>query len=465
MVVLIDREESRRSHLHEGLSVLGVDHKVVGSLADCERWIDGKDSASEVALIGSLLPHEAGGQLPELFRKVELCPSVVRIVGGEANGWPADLAACCDLELPLTAEQWQRVMHATRVARHADGGASLATDLHRRLIGASPRMQEVRTLVERVAPSDATVLVLGESGTGKEVVARCIHDLSERAKGPFVPLNCGAIPSELLESEMFGHEKGAFTGALSQRIGRFELAEGGTLFLDEIGDMPSAMQVKLLRVLQERTFQRVGSNKEIAANVRVVAATHRNLPESIAAGSFREDLYYRLNVFPIEIAPLRDRILDLPLLIGELMQRANRNGTGTFDLTVAAVQALGQHPWPGNVRELANLVERLALLHPGSVVDAGDLPPGYVSEELRARHTAEPALMEHEVREALATPAPLSANGRVDLRECVADLERNLILWALDMTDGVIAQAARRLNINRTTLVEKMRKYQLPRAG
>ena len=257
-------------------------------------------------------------------------------------------------------------------------------DLFRALVGQSARLEAVRRLIEQVANTDTNVLILGESGTGKEVAARSLHYRSVRRDKPFVPVNCGAIPHDLLESELFGHEKGAFTGAINARQGRFEMAEGGTLFLDEIGDMSLAMQVKLLRVLQERVFERVGANKSITADVRIVAATHRNLEDDIKAGRFREDLYYRLNVFPIEIPPLRERLEDLPLLLAEINDRLNRGRNTTVQMSPAAYAALKAHLWPGNVRELANLIERLGILHGGKPVALEDLPPKYRRREAGA---------------------------------------------------------------------------------
>jgi sigma-54 dependent transcriptional regulator, flagellar regulatory protein len=243
--------------------------------------------------------------------------------------------------------------------------------------GESQAMRGVRRLIEQVAPADSSVLILGESGTGKEMVARHIHELSTRAAGPFVAINCGAIPADLLECELFGHEKGAFTGAQTARLGRFEFAEGGTLFLDEIGDMSLPMQVKLLRVLQERSFERVGSNRTTHCNVRIIAATHRDLEAAIVAGGFREDLYYRLNVFPVVIPPLRDRLLDLPVLIRRLLDGQRQAKCRDVQLTSEAMDCLRRCKWPGNVRELSNLLERLAILFPKHVVDSGDLPQPY----------------------------------------------------------------------------------------
>ncbi|TRW90822.1 sigma-54 dependent transcriptional regulator [Candidatus Methylobacter oryzae] len=344
-----------------------------------------------------------------------------------------------------------------------------------RLKGKSQAIAGIRKLIDQVAESDATVLILGESGTGKEVVARALHDASFRRDKPFVPINCGAIPGELLESELFGHEKGAFTGALSARQGRFEMAEGGTLFLDEIGDMPLAMQVKLLRVLQERTFERVGSNKTIHCDVRVIAATHRSLENEIKENRFREDLFYRLNVFPIEIPALKDRSEDIPLLVNDLIARMEASNRGSVRLTNAALAVLRQHEWPGNVRELANLIERLAIINPKGLVDVADLPerfqhyavPEDVADEAEAVDTDEEEHGERmEVLGAFEGTsnalAQLPEQG-IDLKEYLNVLEIDLIRQALNECSGVVAHAAKRLNMRRTTLVEKLRKYDLQR--
>src|SRR6202045_1996086 len=243
--------------------------------------------------------------------------------------------------------------------------------------GTSVLIRDVISLIRQVAGHDSTVLVLGASGTGKEVCARAVHDLSPRRNRPFVAVNCGAIPADLLESELFGHERGAFTGAVSARKGRFEIAEGGTLFLDEIGDMSPTMQVKLLRVLQERVFERVGNQVPLRCNVRIIAATHRNLEDSIQRGTFREDLFHRLNVFPIEMPPLRARSEDIPLLIRDFVAHNLAEGRGRLQLSQRALAALALHSWSGNVRELGNLVERLSIVCSNRVVEVRDLPPKY----------------------------------------------------------------------------------------
>lgn len=360
------------------------------------------------------------------------------------------------------------------------------------MVGQTPAMQKVRFLIQQVAKTEANVLVLGPSGTGKEVVARNIHLLSNRASGPFVPINCGAIPAELLESELFGHEKGAFTGAISTRKGRFELAQGGTLFLDEIGDMPQPMQVKLLRVLQERIFERVGGAQTIKADVRIIAATHRDLETMISDGSFREDLYYRLNVFPIETPALSERAEDLPLLINELLQRQYQAHQAKVKFTERALESLKLHPWPGNVRELANLLERMVIMYPDQVVDVAELPKKYQHLEVDSYQPVYPEeLQERDLLNSLfqapdeeveaeselvtsveeiqlaftSTTQPfglhdLPDNG-LDLKEFLAELEVRFISQALERHDFIVARAAEVLGLRRTTLVEKMRKYNL----
>jgi len=325
--------------------------------------------------------------------------------------------------------------------------------------GETPRMIAVRRLIEQVAGVDTNVLITGESGTGKEWAARSIHDLSPRREQPFVPVNCGAIPAELMESELFGHEKGSFTGAISSRAGRFEMAQGGTLFLDEIGDMSPPMQVKLLRVLQERQYERVGSNKSWSCDVRIVAATHRNLEAMIADGRFRADLYYRLNVFPIEMPALRDRIDDLGLLADTIMRRCERTGLDPIELTPGALRVLRDNPWAGNIRELANLLERLCVLYPGATVDIGQLP-GRFTTNVPIRDADRHAL--DEARSAGPMPQDFGLPGpNMTLKDYLASIERSLITCALNDSNGVIAGAARLLNVRRTTLVEKMKRYRI----
>ena len=320
-----------------------------------------------------------------------------------------------------------------------------------RLIGDSAEMQAVRSLIARVATTTATVLVMGESGTGKEVVARLIHEQSGRG-GEFVAINCGAIPEHLLESELFGHERGAFTGAVSGRAGRIEIANKGTLFLDEIGDMPIPMQVKLLRVLQERVIERVGGTTSKSVDIRVIAATHRDLQACIDAGDFREDLYYRLNVFPIEIPPLRQRHGDIPLLLQEFIARIERDYGLTVRLTSAAQSVMVDYDWPGNVRELANIVERLAVIKPMGEFEASDLPWPLCT---RAETDSEVRIVD-----ATLAPSSLPADG-IDLKGHLNTVERDLISRALEQAGGVVQKAAESLGLRRTTLVEKIRRHGL----
>lgn len=325
----------------------------------------------------------------------------------------------------------------------------LRTELNKKykfdqVIGTSEAIQDVLRLVERVADSDSTVLVSGESGTGKELIARAIHYNSSRATGPFIPINCGAIPSELLESELFGHVKGAFTGAISNRIGRFELADGGTIFLDEIGDLEPALQVKILRALQERSFEPVGGTKTVQVNVRVIAATNVDLEDAVEQGRFREDLYYRLNVIPIVVPPLRERRADVPLLLKHFMDFFSRSkGRGLTGFTPDCLQVLSAYAWPGNIRELENLVERLTILKGQGMVDVADLPPKYRSGSSHA--SADPGALE------------IPDNG-LDFNSAVDAYENALIMRALEKTGWNRNQAAMLLRLNRTTLVEKIKK-------
>ncbi|PCJ26640.1 MAG: sigma-54-dependent Fis family transcriptional regulator [SAR86 cluster bacterium] len=325
------------------------------------------------------------------------------------------------------------------------------------LSGNSPEIRKVEALIHHVSQSDANVLLLGESGTGKEVVARGIHKLSIRAEQPFIAVNCGAIPPDLLESELFGHEKGAFTGAINTRRGRFELAEGGTLFLDEIGDMPLPMQVKLLRVIQERAYERVGGTKTIVSNVRLIAATHQDLEKRIDEGKFRTDLFYRLNVFPIELSPLRDRSSDIPILLKEFaskMQLELEQSTA-IEFDESAIEALADHPLPGNVREIENLVERLAILYPGEVISNEKLPDRY-----QLTHSTPATIMsDSSASQTYCIPPDANLNADIiDLKTYLSSLEKNLIYQALDNTNWVVSKAARSLSLRRTTLIQKIRK-------
>lgn len=348
------------------------------------------------------------------------------------------------------------------------------------LVGESAAIADLRHLIAQVAPSEASVIVTGPSGSGKEVVARAIHAASRRAAAPYVAMNCGAIPRELIESELFGHEKGSFTGAHAQHRGRFEEADGGTLFLDEIGDMPFDMQVKLLRVLEERSISRVGGRGQIAVDTRIVSATHRDIDAAIRDERFREDLFYRLAVFPIDLPSLAERREDVPLLVRHFQSMAS-DGRPAPRFGQAAMDRLVAHDWPGNVRELRNVVERAAILFPGQAIGAEQVEAilprgGRVGAAERAALWAatartapvpaasndpvEPAPAVHEAPKAEAPPRPaLTRDTPIDLKSTLAAMERRYIAEALALSGGVVAEAARMLSLQRTTLIEKMRKY------
>ncbi len=456
-VLLVDSDQTRRSELRLLLNFLGY-----GLAEECEpgQWRRVEPARVKTLFLGR---DEASAESLAAVRAWSpVCPVILvgasEEEGGlEAQGWLPYPLVYEELYTELyRADAWRRSVEA--------GGSCKAPQLMRALVGTTPAIHHVRRLIEQVAETDANVLILGESGTGKEVVARSLHMLSKRRERGFVPVNCGAIPGELLESELFGHEKGAFTGAITTRQGRFELAEGGTLFLDEIGDMPLPMQVKLLRVIQERSFERVGSNRSIPADVRLIAATHRNLEANIGDGAFREDLYYRLNVFPIELPPLRERREDIPLLVNEFIFRLERSGRGAVRLTPGAMGSLCDYPWPGNVRELANLMERLVIMFPNGLVDVRDLPSkfqmeGAVPVEVKL---AEPIAAGAAPAAAPGGPLRLPESG-LDLKEYLAELELSYINQALDESENVVARAAERLGMRRTTLVEKMKKYGVQR--
>jgi DNA-binding NtrC family response regulator len=313
------------------------------------------------------------------------------------------------------------------------------------IIGDSGPMQKVFQTIEKVADSDSTIMILGESGTGKELVARALHYNSSRAKGPIVPVNCAAIPSELLESELFGHEKGAFTNAIRTRIGRFELAQGGTIFLDEIGDMDPVLQSKLLRVLQDRAFERIGGTRTIQVDIRVITATHRNLKKAVENGHFREDLYYRLNVIPIEIPPLREHKSDIPLLVHHFIDQFNRSKKrNILGIEEEALKKLKDYEWPGNIRELENMIERIAILTNNEVITLSDLP-----ERIQKIPPQDQSL-----------PLDIPEEG-IFLDTAVNEFERKLILQALIKTGWVKNKAAQLLNLNRTTLIEKIKRQNL----
>jgi len=321
------------------------------------------------------------------------------------------------------------------------------------VVGKSRAMREVFRLVERVADSDSTVLINGETGTGKGMVAKAIHTASYRKDKPFVAINCGAIPENLLESELFGHVKGAFTGATAAKVGKFEVANGGTIFLDEIGDMSHDLQVKVLKVLEEREFEAVGGNKSIKVDVRIIAATHRDLEEQVQKGNFREDLFYRLYVIPIQLPALAQRPIDIPLLTHYFLRKLNRDkNTQITGINQQAMALFAQYNWPGNVRELANMLERLAVIKGEGEIQVMDLPP-----KMRLDSGG-------ETQFSSATCPELTSEG-ICLNTAVSEFEKNLIYQSLEQTDWVKNKAAKLLHVKRTTLVEKIKRYDLQKCA
>jgi len=321
------------------------------------------------------------------------------------------------------------------------------------VIGKSRSMRNVFGLIERVADSDSTILINGETGTGKGLVAKAIHSHSYRKNKPFVAINCGAIPENLLESELFGHVKGAFTGATAAKTGKFEVANGGTIFLDEIGDMSPDLQVKLLKVLEEREFEPVGGCRPVKVDVRIIAATHRDLEEQVQKGNFREDLFYRLYVIPVQLPALRDRRIDIPLLTHFFMSKLNKDKrTQVSGIHQNAMELFMQHSWPGNVRELANMLERLVVLKGEGEIEVSDLPP-----KIRDNGAQPTGMMD------LSTPE-LSGEG-ICLNTAVSEFEKNLIYQSLEKTDWVKNKAAKLLHVKRTTLVEKIKRYDLQKCA
>jgi len=468
-VYLIDENPERRSYMQHILNFMDGEVKSTAKLEEIEKHLQASMVECSVVLIG---PDYVGQERREYIdRLAELLPHlpVFEIVSEGAEP-PTGLEGRSNvlgrIKIPTQFDRLRSLIHKAQVFNESHTPHETNTrpvELFRSLSGSSRATRQVNRMIEQVADSEATVLILGESGTGKEVVARKLHFHSVRRGKPFVPVNCGAIPGDLLESELFGHEKGAFTGAISARQGRFEMAEGGTLFLDEIGDMSMPMQVKLLRVLQERSFERVGSNKTISCNVRIIAATHRNLEKAIQLGEFREDLYYRLNVFPIDMPPLRDRVEDIPVLVNDLIHRIEHEKRGSVRLTPAAIAALSHYSWPGNVRELANLMERLAILYPFGVVDIMDLPEKFRPNGALLDTVQLPEVtMQGDAPDTVINAPRLPSDG-LDLKAHLNTLEQSLIQQALEESEGVVAHAAKRLHMRRTTLVEKLRKYGLHR--
>ena len=450
-------------------SVLIIDdepniRRMVGALLAAEGYEvrDAQDGAAGIAraleaepdalLLDLMIPGDLDG-MATLARLRESLPEVpVIMMSGRAGLSDAvkatKLGAFNFLEKPLSPEGVLLALSSALELRQARREAKvLRADLglSGEMIGDSPGMQQVRALIARIAPTDSRVLITGESGTGKELVAIAIHGGSPRRDRPFVRVNCAAIPRDLVESEMFGHERGAFTGATDRRIGRFELAHRGTLFLDEVGDLGAEAQAKLLRAIEAREIERVGGGKPIRVDVRIVSATNKDLARASAEGAFRDDLLFRLNVIPIPIPPLRERPTDIPALVRHFSAlHRMRTGQAMPSWSEEAVAALTRYTWPGNIRELANIVERLAILHAGRAVTHNDVA----------------AVLPFERAARLTPPTPLPDPALLDhsLSDTLDDYERTLIARALSVTGGNVAEAARRLKTDRPNLYRRMRR-------
>ena len=451
-ILVVDDEEINCEFMFEILSHQGYETKTALNGFDALKLI--KDNFFHIVLSDLKMPEMSG---VELLRQLkELSPQTVGIIfTGYATietAVEAIKAGAYDyITKPFRVEEVEVVLRrALDYQRLNHENVSLRKQLKAKykfenIVSDHENMQSVFELVEKVSDSDSTVLIYGESGTGKELIARAIHYNSYRQDKPLVPINCGAIPGDLLESELFGYEKGAFTGATSQRIGRFELATGGTVFLDEIGEMSPALQVKILRVLQEREFERVGGTRTIKVDVRIIAATNKVLEELVANNQFREDLYYRLNVIPIYLPPLRDRRTDIPLLVSYFIDKFNLEKKRQIEgVAPEAIQMLMRYHWPGNVRELENLIERITILKGQGIVMPEDLPDK----------------LSQAVSNGVVPDVDIP-NGGLDFDDAVQAFERQLLTKALQRTHGVKSKAAELLHMNRTTLVEKVKKLRL----
>ena len=467
-ILIADDDRAIRTVLSQALGRSGYQVRATSSAATLWRWVE--DGEGDLVITDVIMPDENGLDLVPRIRRVRPDLRVVVMsaqspfmtaVKAAQRGAFEYLPKPFDLKELLAVVERALAVPNVPLPQEDEGG-----DEKLPLVGRSPVMQEIYRTVARLTTTDLTVMITGESGTGKELVARALHDYGRRRGGPFVAINMAAIPRELIESELFGHERGAFTGALNRGVGRFEQAAGGSLFLDEIGDMPPEAQTRLLRVLQEGEFTTVGGRTPIKANVRIIAATHRDLRQAIRQGLFREDLFYRLNVVPIRLPPLRDRTEDIPLLARHFLDRAKASGLPGKQLSAEAIERLKRHSWPGNARELENLMRRLAALYPqetigedavGSELTEADLP---TEAGGRSSETLEQSVERHLKAFVAAHKDGLPVR---DLYErVIAEVERPLLRLALSATRGNQIKAAAMLGLNRNTLRKKLRELELP---
>jgi two-component system, NtrC family, nitrogen regulation response regulator GlnG len=472
-VLVADDDRSIRTVLTQALGRSGYQVRCTGNAATLWRWVE--EGEGDLVITDVVMPDENGLDLIPRIKRIRPDLRVV-VMSAQSTLMTAVKAAQRGafeyLPKPFDLQELLSVVGralATPSEPSVTAPEPRDSDERLPLIGRSPVMQEIYRTIARLTTADLTVMINGESGTGKELVARALHDYGKRRGGPFVAINMAAIPRELIESELFGHERGAFTGATNRSQGRFEQANGGTLFLDEIGDMPPEAQTRLLRVLQEGEFTSVGGRQPIKANVRIIAATHRDLRNAIRQGQFREDLFYRLNVVPIRLPPLRERSEDIPLLARHFLDRARDDGLPAKMLDQTAVDRLKQHAWPGNVRELENLMRRLAALCPdetigGEVIEAelrDASPPPTQAAVISAGPETLSRAVERHIKEFLA--AHNDGLGATDIYDrIIAEVERPLIRLTLAATRGNQIKAAAMLGLNRNTLRKKIRDLEIP---